>query len=284
MLDLLTLQISRMRRAARRGLRRRRLCTDPAAPGAPDAAGRYEVDFASLDGAAGGGFVSIDIREPDEVAARARAGHAPSVSCPCSGCCARPGAARPSREATCWCARSGQRSLAAAADAARARLHAGGLAQRWSCGRPAGAAAAGLISAPRVSAAAPARAAHHVLVTRQLLHAHRPAGVELIGRNADLRAHAELAAVGELCRGVVQHDRAVDLLRNRSAVAAFSVTMTRCAPSRSARCARSPASTPSTTRAAMIASRYSVYQSSSVAARTRASAARHASMATSNFN
>jgi hypothetical protein len=35
--------------------------------------------------------------------------------------------------------------------------------------------------------------------------------VELAGGDADLRAEAELAAVGELGRGVHQHDRAVDL-------------------------------------------------------------------------
>ncbi len=34
--------------------------------------------------------------------------------------------------------------------------------------------------------------------------------MESIGRNADLRAHAELTAVGELGGGIVQHDGAVD--------------------------------------------------------------------------
>jgi hypothetical protein len=34
--------------------------------------------------------------------------------------------------------------------------------------------------------------------------------VELAGRNPDLAAEAELAAVGELSRGVPEHDRAVD--------------------------------------------------------------------------
>ena len=54
------------------------------------------------------------------------------------------------------------------------------------------------------------RPAHHVFEARQLLGAHRAAGVQAVGRDADLRAHAELAAVGELGRGVVQHDAAVD--------------------------------------------------------------------------
>ena len=33
--------------------------------------------------------------------------------------------------------------------------------------------------------------------------------MKLIGADADFRAHAELTAIGELGRGVVQHDRAV---------------------------------------------------------------------------
>ena len=37
--------------------------------------------------------------------------------------------------------------------------------------------------------------------------------MEAIGGDADLRAHAELASVGELRRGVVQHDRAVHPLQ-----------------------------------------------------------------------
>ena len=36
--------------------------------------------------------------------------------------------------------------------------------------------------------------------------------MEPSGRDADFRAHAELAAVGELGRGVVQHDRRIDLV------------------------------------------------------------------------
>ena len=38
-----------------------------------------------------------------------------------------------------------------------------------------------------------------------------PARVHLAGGDADLGAHAELAAVGELGRGVVEDDGAVDL-------------------------------------------------------------------------
>src|SRR5262249_36559833 len=45
-----------------------------------------------------------------------------------------------------------------------------------------------------------------VLEARQLIDADRATGMELSGRDADLRAEAELAAVGELRRGVVQHD------------------------------------------------------------------------------
>ena len=38
-----------------------------------------------------------------------------------------------------------------------------------------------------------------------------PAGMHAAGRDADLGAHAELAAIGELRRGIVEHDGAVDL-------------------------------------------------------------------------
>jgi hypothetical protein len=47
----------------------------------------------------------------------------------------------------------------------------------------------------------------------------------LAGGDADLGAHAELAAVGELRRGVVQHDGAVDLVEEALDAAASSVTI-----------------------------------------------------------
>ena len=52
-----------------------------------------------------------------------------------------------------------------------------------------------------------ARAVHAVFEARQLLDADRAARVHPAGGDADLGAHAELAAVGELGGGVVQHDR-----------------------------------------------------------------------------
>src|SRR5262249_39573163 len=55
------------------------------------------------------------------------------------------------------------------------------------------------------------RAAHAILEAGQLLDAHRPARMEAAGGDADLGAEAELAAIGELGRGVVQHDRGIDL-------------------------------------------------------------------------
>jgi hypothetical protein len=61
----------------------------------------------------------------------------------------------------------------------------------------------------RLAADLPA-AAYHVLVARQLLHAHRTARVEFVRADADFRAHAEFAAVGELRGRIVQHDGAVD--------------------------------------------------------------------------
>src|SRR5690606_27238662 len=58
-----------------------------------------------------------------------------------------------------------------------------------------------------------ALAAHPVLVAGQLLRANRSAGVQLAGGDADLGAHAELATVGELRRGVVHHDAGIDLVQ-----------------------------------------------------------------------
>src|ERR1700728_690991 len=54
-------------------------------------------------------------------------------------------------------------------------------------------------------------AAHPVLEAAQLLDPDRPARVHAPGRDADLGPEAELAAVGELGRGVVDDDRRVDL-------------------------------------------------------------------------
>src|SRR5256885_7977321 len=65
---------------------------------------------------------------------------------------------------------------------------------------------AGMRSRPRLPGAVNA-----VFEARQLLGADRAAGVEFAGGNPDLRAEAELAAIGELCRCVVQHDRGIDL-------------------------------------------------------------------------
>src|SRR6266852_4589928 len=46
----------------------------------------------------------------------------------------------------------------------------------------------------------------------ELLGADRAAGVKFAGGDADFRAEAEFAAVGELGRGVMQHDRRIDLV------------------------------------------------------------------------
>src|SRR6478735_2942505 len=62
-------------------------------------------------------------------------------------------------------------------------------------------------SRPRLPAAV-----NTILEARQLIDADRPAGVEFPGRDSDLRAEAELAAIGELRRGIVQHDRRVHLV------------------------------------------------------------------------
>src|SRR6478735_181840 len=67
-------------------------------------------------------------------------------------------------------------------------------------------ACAGFCSRPRLPGAVNA-----IFKAGQLLGADRAAGVEFAGGNSDLRAEAELAAVGELRRCVVQHDRGIDL-------------------------------------------------------------------------
>src|ERR1700716_1597624 len=46
----------------------------------------------------------------------------------------------------------------------------------------------------------------------QLLGADRSASMKFSGSNADFSAETELAAVGELGRSVVQHDRRIDLV------------------------------------------------------------------------
>src|SRR3954454_1384260 len=55
------------------------------------------------------------------------------------------------------------------------------------------------------------RAANAIFECGELLDADRPARVYASGGNSDLRAEAELAAIGELGRGIVQHDCGVDL-------------------------------------------------------------------------
>src|SRR6478672_12628259 len=67
-------------------------------------------------------------------------------------------------------------------------------------------ARAGFWSRPRLPGAV-----NSIFEARQLLGANRAAGVEFAGGNPDLRAEAELAAVGELRRCIVQHDRGIDL-------------------------------------------------------------------------
>src|SRR5262249_29942209 len=63
---------------------------------------------------------------------------------------------------------------------------------------------------PTGSWAKSALAAHDILVGRELDQADRTAGVHSVGRDADFRAQAELAAIGELRAGIVHDDGAVD--------------------------------------------------------------------------
>src|SRR5260370_12228673 len=68
-------------------------------------------------------------------------------------------------------------------------------------------ACAMLCSRPRLPGAVDA-----VFETGQLLGADRAAGVKLTRSDSDFRAEAEFAAVGELGRRVMQHDRRIDLV------------------------------------------------------------------------
>src|SRR6266436_8847246 len=68
-------------------------------------------------------------------------------------------------------------------------------------------ACAMLCSRPRLPGAVDA-----VFETGQLLGADRAAGVKLTRSYPDFRAEAEFAAVGELGRRVMQHDRRIDLV------------------------------------------------------------------------
>ena len=75
----------------------------------------------------------------------------------------------------------------------------------------------------------------------ELLEPDRSARVEAAGRDADLGAEAELAAIGELRRGVVQHDRRIDFARGISRPPPGRPSRSRrCDASHSARHGRSP--------------------------------------------
>src|SRR3981189_2613397 len=56
------------------------------------------------------------------------------------------------------------------------------------------------------------RAMDAVFETGQLLGSDRAAGMKFPGGDADFRAEAEFAAVGELRRCVMQHNRRIDLV------------------------------------------------------------------------
>src|SRR4051794_28476320 len=72
-------------------------------------------------------------------------------------------------------------------------------------------------AAPAAKTRSPSRprlpgAVDPIFETCQLLGADRPAGVEFSGGDPDLGAEAELSPIGELRRGVVQHDRGIDFV------------------------------------------------------------------------
>ena len=117
-------------------------------------------------------------------------------------------------------------------------------------------------------------AADDVLVGGQVGGAHGAAGVELVGADADLGAQAVLAAVGEAGRGVDHHAGGIDggdeaVGRGHAGVRMASVW---CEPYSLMWSMAS--SSESTTFTATIRSRYSVYQSSSVAGLAAANSCR----------
>ena len=58
-----------------------------------------------------------------------------------------------------------------------------------------------------------ARAVHAIFERGQLLEPDRAARVHPAGRDADLGAETELAAIGELRRGIVHHNGRIDFLQ-----------------------------------------------------------------------
>ena len=118
----------------------------------------------------------------------------------------------------------------------------------------------------------------HVLEGAQLAQPDRPARVQLLGRVADLGAHAELAAVGEARRGVDVDAGRVDAALEGARRGALSrVTIASEWPEPWALTCSIASSTESTTPTASISARNSVSQSSSVASASVAASASPAS-------
>ena len=55
-----------------------------------------------------------------------------------------------------------------------------------------------------------ALAANEIFVGRQFFQTHRPAGVQFIGADSDLRAETKFAAVGEASGGIPVNGRGID--------------------------------------------------------------------------
>src|ERR1700682_6542854 len=93
-------------------------------------------------------------------------------------------------------------------------------ARRWPCAREQRACerrrvsgGRAFVSAFEISSGPGLSAAVDAILERgQLLGADGPARVQAAGGDADLAAEAEFAAVGELSRGVVEHNGRIDLL------------------------------------------------------------------------
>jgi len=117
----------------------------------------------------------------------------------------------------------------------------------------------------RLSGANLAAAEHHVLLRGEALEAHRAARMQLVGRNADLRAQAVFEAIAKRVEAFTSTELESTSRRKRRALASSSVTIASvCCEPYLPMCSIA-ALRSLTTRTARMGARYSAYQSSSMA-------------------
>ncbi len=182
--------------------------------GSPAATSPPTIRNSSLSGASGVQFLKgIDrVGRPGRARSRGPETVEPLVAVDRAAGTARAGARRPARPRPACAAGSGRDQHHSVEPELKVRLlRAHEVTEVRRVEGPAeDADAHGEISRRRGSRADVARALDQVLERAQLAQADRAAGVELLGRVADLGAHPELAAVGEPGRGVDVHAGGVD--------------------------------------------------------------------------